>query len=277
MTLFRMTIVLAAVSASLAPAMAQTVSDWPIQSDPFAEQQATRIEVGQDLPRRELLTPGVRRYLRYTVKDDHHSALDIWTRRIEQVEVDGSAVLRMTMNWDQATSPGQPGRRITQTATFDDATLAPMSHHRRIIREDEVLATAFRYEDGVVLSTVEEGPSDEAASAPVPMPVPAYNFEYDMELFQTLDWSTHPVVDLVFYDPGYDPPASYRFGVVGEDSRMGANGELIDCWVIASDYNSGEFNKRMWIAKGSQLVIYEEAVWNGVTYIKTLIGVEAAQ
>ena len=47
-------------------------------------------------------------------------------------------------------------------------------------------------------------------------PESPFNFEFDMELIQTLPWRRGYVADIVFYDPGLQPPAHYLFREAGE-------------------------------------------------------------
>lgn len=269
--LFNFSVALAIVSAPISAPYMQTNDEWPTKADLFANRESHTISVGQLLPRRELLVPGVRRYLRYAINDGHRSALDIWTRRVEMVEVDGREVMRMSMDWDRPSQPDKPGPRTTQIADFDPVTLAPLNHFRRAVVDGKEQSTLYRYDPEQVVPISQDSDVDVT---PVPMPVPSYNFEFDMELFQTLDWSAQTVIDLHFYDPGRSPPASYRFGVIGEDQWIGPDGTPIDCWVVTSNYNADEFNKRMWIAKSTQITVHEEVNWKGATYIKTLIGSE---
>lgn len=269
--LFHFSAALAIANAPVPTTSMQIGDEWPTTADLFANKKSHELKVGQLLPRRELLVPGVRRYLRYAINDGHRSALDIWTRRVEMVEVDGREVLRMSMDWDRPSQPDKPGARTTQIADFDPVTLAPLNHFRRAVVDGKEQSILYRYDPGQVVPIAQDSSVDVT---PVPMPEPSYNFEYDMELFQTLDWPAQTVIDLFFYDPGRSPPASYRFGVIGEDQWIGPDGTPIDCWIVTSNYNAGEFNKRMWIAKSTQITVHEEVNWRGATYIKTLIGSE---
>ena len=96
-----------------------------------------------------------------------------------------------------------------------------------------------------------------------------------MELFQVLPWKRGYVADLVFYDPGLEPPRHYLFKEAGEVRIMGPDGRPVNCWVVTADYNTGKVLNRFWIAKDTQIVLHEESVLNGVIYVKTLIGAEA--
>lgn len=97
-----------------------------------------------------------------------------------------------------------------------------------------------------------------------------------MELLQTLPWRRGYVADIVFYDPGLEPPAHYQFKEAGEVKLTGSDGRPVDCWLVTADYNTGHVLTRFWIDKRSQLVLHEESERDGVTYVKTLVAAEAA-
>ena len=232
---------------------------------------ATPFPVGQPLARIELLTPGTRRYVRYTIKDGERSLLDLWTRTVSLEQRDGKRQLHMTQKWERA---GTPRGVVEQDSWFDAATLAPFTHRRTLVRDGKSDVKAWAFEPGKIV-----GVPSEAGGAPVDFvqaaPEAPYNFEYDMELLQTLPWKRGMVADLVFYDPGLAAPAHYKFVAAGEEKIVGPDGRPVDCWLITADYNTVKVGSRFWIAKSNQLVIHEEGEHDGTIYVKTLIGNEA--
>ena len=59
-----------------------------------------RLNVGDRLPRFDLLKPGRRSYLRSQIRDGAHVATDIWQREIRFERVDGAERLRIVQRWD---------------------------------------------------------------------------------------------------------------------------------------------------------------------------------
>ena len=233
----------------------------------------TPLPVGTPPARMTLLKPGTHRYLRYSVKDGRRSTTDIWTRTVSFEPQDGVRRLHIVMQWDGVVPPAYTSK---QDAWFDAATFRPLTHLRTLEREGKISVGGYRFQDGAIIG-MKELPNNGRADFTQVSPEPAFNFEYDMELLQTLPWRRGYVADLVFYDPGLEPPKHYLFRQAGEEAITGPDGRKIDCWVVTADYNTGKVVNRFWFAKAGQVLLHEEGEKDGVIYVKTLLGAEASE
>ena len=154
-------------------------------------------------------------------------------------------------------------------------TFRPLTHVRTVHHDGKTIVGGYRFEPKQIVG-MKDLPDNTRADFQIASPEPAFNFELDMELLQTLPWKPGYVADLVFYDPGQEPPNHYRFKYAGEAKIAGPDGRDLDCWLVTADYNTGRVKSRFWLSKKTQVVVHEEAEDNGTLYVKTLIGAEAA-
>lgn len=250
---------LGAVFLMIQPAMAETV----------------KVEVeghGLDMA---MLKPGVHRYMRYLIKDGAREVKDIWTRRVSYENKDGRKLLHMVMRWDEL---GPPAYSLVQDSWFDAETFRPLTHSRRSDKDGEVKLKVYRFQpDAIVGETGIAGNLAQDYRSPTAEPM--YNFEYDMELLQTLPMREGAEFSLPFADPGLGEPNRYVFKVAGSDSLTGTDGRPVDCWVVTADYNTGKVRARFWFDKKTQLMLHEEAIASDdgqQILIKTLLSEEQA-
>ncbi|TFW36158.1 DUF3108 domain-containing protein [Massilia horti] len=248
------------VSRSLLVAIAAVVSL-------HANAAVQNVDVGMQLPRFALLKEGTHRYLRYVKSGDANTPNDIWTRTVRFEERDGKKLLHIYQRWDG--SGPTPGTLLLDS-WFDTGTFRPHTHQR--IREKD----GKRVVEGFVFAPDRiTGMKDLADNTQKDLDVassePTYNFETDMEFLQTLPLAEGYEARINFYHPGGGPPARYTFKVAGSETIAGPAGP-VDCWVVTTDYNrpDGTLSK-FWFAKGSQLMLRQEGVWNGKVLVKTLI------
>ena len=199
-------------------------------------QRATPVPVGVAPARMSLLTSGVRRYVRYTIKNGRRSPTDLWTRTVSYEPHEGARRLHIVQEW---ASDGTPSYTIDQDAWFDATNFRPLTHVRTIHRDGKTLIGGYPFEPSEIVG-MKDLPGNTRADFRVASPEPAFNFELDMELLQVLPWRRGYVAEIVFYDPGQEPPAHYRFQLAGEDKIAGPDGRSIDCWLVTADYNTGQ-------------------------------------
>lgn len=230
------------------------------------------IHVGEQLPRFSLLRAGTHRYLRYTIDNGHRSPIDIWTRTISFDTQDGQRRMRIQQRWDEV---GQPALWLDQDASFELGTFRPLTHVKTRQHGDTVLVGGYRFLPDRIVG-MDELPNNSRNGFSVPSPEPAFDFEYDMELLQTLALRDGYRASIVFYDPALDPPARYTFVVAGSESIDGPDGRPIECWVVTADYNTGHVVSTFWFAKRTQVLIREESrTKSGGVLVKTLLNPEA--
>jgi len=237
-----------------------------------AHAETARLVVGQPLARFDHLKPGVHRYLRYKVEGDKRTAIDIWVRSVRVESQAGQPRLHLTQRWDEVAGPVP---WVAQESWFETGTMRPLTHVRSLVRDGGPQVAGYVFHPDKVTGMADL-PQNSRKDFEIASPEPAYNFEYDMELLQTLPLAKGYAADIVFYDPGRDPPAHYVFKVDGEAEIAGPDGRRIPCWIVTADYNTGKVVGRFWFAKGAQVLIREESAQpDGTLLVKTLLPPEA--
>ena len=231
------------------------------------------VRIGDQAVRTGRLAPGTHRYLRYKVKDGHRAPVDIWIRTVAFEERGGRRMLHLTQRWDEVGASPSGAVAVDQDSWFDAPTFRPVTHVRRAtLADDAVTLAGYRFTPDRALGMTELAGNVRADFALAYAEVP-FNFEYDMELLQTLPLAAGRAFSLPFYNAGIDPKADrYVFRVAGSAAIRRWDGRSTDCWLVTADYNTGEVKSRFWFAKGTQLLIREEArLSDGSTLIKTLL------
>lgn len=240
-----------------------------------AETQVVR--VGPPPARMDLLKAGSHRYLRYEVKDGRRIAHDIWDRTVSFEQKDGRRLLHITQRWDEVNVAPGGTTAIEQDSWFEPRTFRPLTHVRRAFVGPKVTVSGYAFLDdrAVGLADLADNTRKDFSLAYSETP---FNFEYDMELIQTLPLHAGYAANIVFYDAGIDKKADrYTFKVAGSDRIAGWDGRPVDCWLVTADYNTGSVQSRWWVDKASQLVLREESRRDdGAMFIKTLLPPEAA-
>lgn len=234
--------------------------------------EALRLQVGKSLARFELLLPGAHRYLRYTAAaDGRRSAIDVWTRTLSFENHEGHRQLHIIQRWDEVADKAV----LIQDSWFDPRTFKPQTHIRRLERDGKTTLSGYRFTDARVVGMPELADNGRRDFV-MPLPEPSFNFEYDMELLQTLPLAAGRTFNIPFYDAGVDKPGRYDFVVVGSALIAGPDGRPINCWLVTADYNAGKVVSRFWFAKTNQVLVREEqAQDSGSTLVKALLPPEA--
>lgn len=239
-----------------------------------AQADTMRLEVGKPLAHFAKLRPGVHRYVRYTVSvDGSRKAIDIWQRTVSfSPDTEGRPdALHITQRWDRADG----SRILIQDSWFDARTFTPRTHVRHTVKDGKDDYAGYRFDTAQVVGMADLANNSRKGFV-MALPEPSYNFETDMELFQTLPMASGRTFNIPFYDAGIDKPARYNFVVAGSETIPGPDGRPIDCWLVTADYNTGKIGARFWFAKSNQVLIHEEAPMDGgATLVKTLLPPEA--
>lgn len=165
---------------------------------------------------------------------------------------------------------------LIQDSWFTSGAFAPTTHIRHLERDGKTTLRGYRF-TGLRVVGLADLDGNERKDFAKPLPEPSYNFEYDMELLQTLPLAAGRTFDIPFYDAGIDDPGRYRFVVAGSGVIAGPDGRPTDCWLVTADYNTGKVISRFWFAKTSQLMIREEqAQKDGAKLVKTLLPPESS-
>jgi hypothetical protein len=135
--------------------------------------------------------------------------------------------------YSQCRKTSSAGRRIFW---FELNTFRPLTVTRRLTKDGKVTVRGFRYLPDRIEGMAELPDNDQKDFLQLAK-MPAYNWETDMELLQTLPLAIGYDAKIPFYEagPGQDAPDYYEYKVIGEDKIKSADGNSVDCWVVGID------------------------------------------
>jgi hypothetical protein len=222
---------------------------------------AAVVEAGKPMPRYALLKEGTHRYLRFTRDGESNTPVDIWARTVRFDPQSGR--LHITQRWDGAST-----RRLD--SWFEAGTFLPVSHQRIIDKDGKRTVEGFLFRPGQVTGMPDLADNTQK-SLVVPLLEPAFNFETDIEMLQTLPLADGYEAVINFYHPGGPAPARYTFRVAGSEVLAGPAGP-VECWRVTTDYNRPGTVSTFWFAKATQQFVRQESPTpSGKTLVKTLI------
>jgi hypothetical protein len=173
-------------------------------------------------------------------KDGARKAIDIWTRTISFENHNDRAALHIVQRWDEVDG----GVVLIQDSWFELKTFVPLTHIRHREKDGQITIKGYQFTSDKVIG-IKDLADNSAGDFVMNLPEPAYNFEYDMELLQTLPLKSGIEFDIPFYDAGIDKkPDRYNFRVGGEDRTTGPDGRAINCWLVTADYHTGKVVSR---------------------------------
>jgi hypothetical protein len=233
----------------------------------YAQAAPHHVGVGTALPRFSLLKEGTQRYVRYVKSGAASTPVDIWTREVRFEHRHGERLLRVRQRWDGA-GPA-PSTRLLDS-WFEPGTLRPRTHERISERDGKRVVEGFAFS-----ATRMDGLKDLADNTQKDLAVessePAYNFEADIELLQSLPLAEGYEARINLYHPGGQTmPQRYLFKVAGSATIAGPAGP-VDCWIVTTDYNRTGALTRFWFAKGTQVMLRQESPMRDKLLVKALI------
>jgi hypothetical protein len=233
-----------------------------------APAHADTIEVGQLLPRIDLVKPGQHRYLRYIRDGAVNTPIDIWWREVRfEKDAAGKPVMRIVQRWEGA---GKPASNRQLDSTFEPGTFRPYTHQRITEKDGARVVEGFVFSPAGVTGMQDLADNTQKALN-VPTAEPTFNFETDMEMLQALPLADGYEARIRFYHPGGPAPALYTFKVAGSETIAGPAGP-VECWVVTTDYNRPGSVAKFWFAKGTQQFVRHESTGpSGKVGVKTLI------
>jgi hypothetical protein len=223
-----------------------------LAQNPTATASDELLAVGQPLPGFDRLRPGTSRYLRYAVRGDRRTIVDLWSRTIafDPDPVTGERRLHITQIWEGI---GQSERRLD--SWFENETFRPLSHRTRFIDATTTAVAGVLFTPGHVRGDAAVT-DNRLAALDVATPTGTFNFETDIEMMTTLPWREGYAARIPFYHPGGGAPQANGISVAGSEP-VAFGGRRVECWVVTLDYGRGATG-RFWVAKDSQAVLKVE-------------------
>ena len=85
------------------------------------------------------------------------------------------------------------------------------------------------------------------------------NWHSDLLMFPLLPFKENTVFKIKFHDPGFSPPSTEIYRVIGSETLNGLAGEGINCWVLEFSLPKGMTGyQKFWIAKKTKEFVKEE-------------------
>jgi hypothetical protein len=229
------------------------------------------LEVGQPLARFSLLKPASRIYVRYKIVGDARETLDMWRREVSFEKRDGRQEMHIFWRWD---SVGERKFSRSEDFWFELNTFRPLTVTRRLAKDGKVTVRGFRYLPDRIEGMAGLPDNDQKDFLQLAK-MPAYNWETDMELLQTLPLAIGYDAKIPFYEagPGQDAPDYYEYKVIGEDKIKSADGNAVDCWVVGKDSADPQWGPtKLWFTKADQIMIREQTqLKDGTIFVKMLL------
>ncbi len=215
------------------------------------------------------LKPGTRQYL-VTISNPKNPKVltqNLWNRNISFEQVQGKERMVIRQNW---IGTDTLSNRTLYSVMEKDFT--PVYHTSasargkgafnfypdKIVAADTVQKNAWK---GFVMPTTNQ----------------TYNWELDMEFFESLLLKANTVFLINFYHPGSKTgPQAYSYKVTGSEKLATINNQTIDCWLLRIDYSPENYGI-FWVTKKTHEVLKMEEKFNGITRYKIKLGTLAGK
>ncbi|WP_299988174.1 hypothetical protein [uncultured Pontibacter sp.] len=230
----------------------------------YASAQTDTLRVTSKHLKVKQLKPGTRQYL-VTVQTPANPKVlrqSLWTRNVSFEEVAGKEKLVIRQNWvgaDTLTNRQlysiceKDFKPVFHTGTSARGTAAFNFEPDRVVGADTVLNNGFK---GFSIAA-------EAAT---------FNWELDMETFESLPLKANTVYLINFYHPGSKTaPQYYSYKVTGSEKLLTVNNTSVDCWMLRIDYSDTNYGT-FWISKKTHEVLKMEELFDGVKRFKIKLG-----
>jgi hypothetical protein len=215
------------------------------------------------------LKPGTRQYL-VTISNPKNPGIlsqSLWNRDIRFEQVQGKERMVIRQHWIGADTLSN---RTIESVMEKDFT--PIFHTSTSVRG----TAAFNFAPDKITA------ADTARTNPwrkfvMPTPEPTYNWELDMEFFESLPLKANTVFLINFYHPGSKTgPQAYAYKVTGSEKLPTINNQTIDCWLLRIDYSPENYGI-FWVTKKTHEVLKMEEQFNGITRYKVKLGTLAGK
>ncbi|HYG03869.1 MAG TPA: hypothetical protein VD927_15585 [Chryseosolibacter sp.] len=209
------------------------------------------------------LKPGMKHYIVYGVDAKGRTVSPwIWRRGVEYTERNGEPVLILKQAWNGPDTSAY--RQLYSIVSAKD--FRPIYHYTRSVRGIE----AFNFSEKEIKGA-DTVANNAQKNLTVDVKTLPYNWELDLEVFQTLPYAMGKQFAISFYHPGgRSAPQHYLYKVIAEETINGANEQKIACWKLKIDYRENSW-AIFWISKQSKEVIKMHEDYNGYQRYKVLL------
>lgn len=213
------------------------------------------------------LKSGMKHYIVYGVDAKGKTASPwIWRRDVQPAQRNGEAVLILEQQWNGPDTSAY--RELYSIVSAKD--FRPIYHYAKSSRGTD----AFNFSKGNIKGA-DTVANNTQKNLSVDTKVLPYNWELDLEVFQTLPYAKDKQFAINFYHPGgRSAPQYYLYKVIGDEEIDGANDQKIDCWKLKIDYRENSW-AIFWISKKSKEVIKMHENYNGYQRYKVLLSTVA--
>jgi len=233
----------------------------------FAQQDTVRV-TSKHINTKHL-KPGTRQYL-VTIQNPKKPKVlsqSLWNRDIRFEQVQGKERMVIRQNWIGTDSLSN--RTIESVMEKD---FSPVYHTSTSARG--VAAFNFYPDKITAADTAKTNPWRKFV---MPLAQPTYNWELDMEFFESLPLKSNTVFLINFYHPGSPTvPQYYAYKVTGSEKLPTINNQTIDCWMLRIDYSPENYGI-FWVTKKTHEVLKMEEKFNGITRYKVKLGTIAGK
>ncbi|MCC9135479.1 hypothetical protein ACFSKU_13785 [Pontibacter silvestris] len=213
------------------------------------------------------LKPGTRQYLVTVQTPGNPKVLtqSLWNRKVSYQTIDGKERLVIRQNWIGTDT-------LSHRAVYSicKKNFVPIYHTSTIYRG--TLAYNF-YADRV--EGTDTTVNNAAKGFKVALQEATFNWELDLEFFESLPLKANTVYKINFYHPGSKAgPKDYLYEVTGSEKLTTINNTSVECWQLKIDYGSSNY-AIFWIAKKTHEVLKMEERFNSVKRYKVKLGTNA--
>lgn len=215
------------------------------------------------------LKPGLRQYMVTIQKPDKPNVLtqSLWNREVRFEKYKGKEQLVIRQNWIGADSIAN--RKLFSICNPD---FTPVYHTSTSFRG----TAAFEFQQAQVVGS-DTTANNAFKGFQVPSPEQAFNWELDLEFFETLPLKANTVYSINFYHPGSKPgPAKKLYEVIGSEKVRTNGNTKTDCWKLRTNYGDGNY-AIFWISKRGHEVLKMEEEFNGVIRHKVKLSTNAGR
>ncbi|NRA49759.1 MAG: hypothetical protein HRU12_11560 [Phaeodactylibacter sp.] len=222
-------------------------------------QKTDTITVGTPFERYAQMEFGTYQMVTYTKMNGKTFFPSLKTITTKEINLSGKTYLSVKHLWVSGDS------KMDGTFEYlcEPETLRPVQHIRKTTKKG-IEAFSFLPEKVISLDTVKE---NALAGFNVPLEVPTYNWEIDIETYSLLPMKEGYKVVMNFYHPGGSPPGYCLLEVEGSEVLSLPGRSQMDCWVLYTDYG-GRQPTRFWYTKNTQQFIKMEGAFHQMEIYK---------